>query len=152
MEEWRWHLSGWLDWSSDVWEHTGLVLAAEAVAWNMKWVGWETQTTRHRQSWIMQRASEARIQHQRASIRVSLGCCGINVTRTIQRADLCMNARKESSVDIERNASDEPNSPRWEHNSDLGCQTQRCFVVGKCQTAATFDSYNQTKEEDSVSS
>lgn len=44
------------------------------------------------------------------------------------------------------NSSDEPSSPRWEHNSDLGCQTQRCFVVGISQTAATFGSYNQTNK------
>lgn len=49
------------------------------------------------------------------------------------------------------NSSDEPSSTRWEHNSDLGCQTQS-FVVGICQTAATLGSYNLTKEEDSVSS
>ncbi len=36
VEGWRWHLSGGLDSFSGVWEHTGPVPAAEAVAWRIK--------------------------------------------------------------------------------------------------------------------
>lgn len=43
VEGWQSHLSGWLDWSSEVWEHTGLVPAVKAVGWKnenglLKWL------------------------------------------------------------------------------------------------------------------
>lgn len=78
MEGWRWLLSGWRGWSSEVWEHTGLEPAAAAVAWRITmdqikdvWSSeLKVQDTESRYTQIRLSASAAHIWCQKANVNM----------------------------------------------------------------------------------